>query len=349
MSSRRPPFPCLLVLLFLLLPFSFTAAKAQEQTLSVMEMNVENLFDTLHDEGKDDAEFLPGAARQWDGRKYWLKLGKLARLFAAAGGLTPVDLIGLCEVENDSVLTDLTRRTLLHRLGYDFAVTHSPDLRGMDVALLYQPLRFQPFRTDEIVIPHDTKRERPTRNVLHVGGVLTSGDTLDVYVCHLPSRSGGRRQTDAYRLRAATIVRQSVDSIFRRRADAAVIVMGDFNDEADNHSLKVGLKARKPQDTFSATDLVDLSERYTHPDVRGTYKYQGRWNQLDHILVSGALLLKTSGLRTSADCCEVLTFPFLLESSGSQGVKPRRTYLGTYYHGGISDHLPLRLTLRYNH
>lgn len=347
MSSRHVPLPRLLMLSLLLLPCCFTATKAQEQTLRVMEMNVENLFDTLHDEGKDDAEFLPGAARQWDGHKYWRKLGKLARLFAAAGGLTPIDLIGLCEVENDSVLTDLTQRTLLHRLGYDYIITHSPDLRGVDVALLYQPLRFQPFHTEEIVIPHHPTRERPTRNVLHVGGVLTSGDTLDVYVCHLPSRSGGRKQTDDYRLRAATIVRESVDSIFRRRADAAVIVMGDFNDEARNRSLKQGLRARKPEDAFCSTDLVDLSERYTHPDVRGTYKFRGQWNQLDHILVSGALLQKTTGLRTSADGCEVLTFPFLLEKDGSRGVKPRRTYLGTYYHAGISDHLPLRLTLRY--
>lgn len=319
---------------------------AQERVLTVMELNVENLFDTLHDAGKDDAAFLPDGAYRWDGRKYWGKLGKLARLLAAAGGEAPIDLVGLCEVENDSCLYDLTQRTRLRRLGYAYAVTHSPDLRGMDVALLYQPLHFRPFRTDELPVPPHPG-DKPTRHVLHVGGMLITGDTLDVFVCHLPSRSGGRRQTDAYRLRAASTIRQAVDSIQRRRTNAAILIMGDCNDEANNHSFRLGFRARQATEAFAPDDLVDLPGRAENPEVKGTYKFRRQWWRLDHILVSGSMLCEGASLYTSPAECEILTYPFLLESDGDRGVKPRRTFLGTYYHGGLSDHLPLRLRLYY--
>lgn len=341
---RRHRLPRVLLCLWLLaLP---AVAEAQEHVLTVMELNVENLFDTLHDAGKDDAAFLPGGTYRWDSHKYWGKLGKLARLVAAAGGEAPIDLVGLCEVENDSCLYDLTQRTRLRRLGYAYVVTHSPDRRGMDVALLYQPLHFRPFRTDELPV-ESLPGDKPTRHVLHVGGQLLTGDTLDVFVCHLPSRSGGRRQTDAYRLRAASTIRQAVDSIQRRRTDAAVLIMGDCNDEFGNRSFRKGFRARRAADTFAPDDLVDLPGRSENPNVRGTYKFQRQWWRLDHILVTGSMLRGGPGLHTSAAECEILAYPFLLEPDGDHGVKPRRTFLGTFYHGGISDHLPLRLRLHY--
>lgn len=316
---------------------------AQEYKFSLMELNVENLFDTIHDEGKNDYDFLPGGEYNWNGRKYWSKLGKLIRLFAAAEDFRPLDLIALCEVENDSCLKDLTRRTALRRMDYDFVITHSPDPRGMDVALLYQPLRFRPFRTDEIVVPYNPKREHATRNILHVGGMLVSGDTLDIFVCHLPSRSGGGIAADRYRYRAACLMREAVDSIFRERPNAAIILTGDFNDERRDNSLKKGLRVLTPKDDFSATDLVDLSEHYTHPYIRGSYKFQGWWNQLDHIIVSGAMLQPNAPLYTAPDKCDILTFWFLLEKRNTDKVRPRRTHKGTFYNGGISDHLPMRL------
>lgn len=36
-----------------------------------VEYNVENLFDTVHDEGKQDTEFLPSSPRHWTPRRYW--------------------------------------------------------------------------------------------------------------------------------------------------------------------------------------------------------------------------------------------------------------------------------------
>ncbi|MEE1214127.1 MAG: endonuclease, partial [Bacteroidaceae bacterium] len=109
-----------------------------------MSWNVENLFDCHDDPLKDDGEFLPESERRWTPARYWRKQDQLARTIAAVEPQNgwPL-LVGMMEVENDSVLFDLTRRSPLRRAGYDFLVTQSPDIRGIDVALLYQPKVFR--------------------------------------------------------------------------------------------------------------------------------------------------------------------------------------------------------------
>ena len=147
----------------------------------VMSWNVENLFDTHHDTLKNDNEFLPDAIRHWNYTKYKKKLADMARVITAVGEWNPPALVGLCEVENDSVLRDLTRRSPLKELSYRYVMTSSPDLRGIDVALLYQRDLFKLLSFRSIPIP-SFKHHRPTRDLLHVSGLLLTGDTLDVIV-----------------------------------------------------------------------------------------------------------------------------------------------------------------------
>ena len=340
------------LLLLALLAWAALSVRAQRHRFRVMQYNVENLFDTCHAAGHADAEFTPSAERRWDSRRYWAKLGRLSRTIAAAGGDAPVALVALCEVENDTVVRDLTRRTLLTRLGYDYRITHCRDARGMNVALLYQPELFLPVGTDSLPVPFDPRHERPTRDILHVAGELQSGDTLDVFVCHLPSRRGGSARTDAYRRRAARLLRRATDSLTILRRRPAMLVMGDFNDEPRNGSLRKELAATsppQPADTAACRPerLYLLSARLKAPGgVEGTYKFQGRWNRLDHILVNGSLLRPGGPLHTSAAQCRIYAPHFLTEPDPSDGgVKPDRTYLGPVYHGGLSDHLPLVLDL----
>lgn len=342
----------LLLLLTALLAWATPSVHAQKHRFRVVQYNVENLFDTCHAAGHADAEFTPTAERRWDSRRYWAKLSRLGRAIAAAGGDAPAALVALCEVENDSVARDLTRRTLLTRLGYKYLITHSRDARGMNVALLYQPELFLPVEKDSLRIPFDIRRERPTRDILHVAGELQSGDTLDVFVCHLPSRRGGSARTDAYRRRATRLLRRATDSIAALRHRPALLVMGDFNDEPRNGSLRKELAAVLPPgaaDTAACRPerLYLLSAHLKAPGgVEGTYKFQGRWNRLDHILVNGSLLRPGGPLLTSAALCRIYAPHFLIEPDPSDGgVKPDRTYLGPFYHGGLSDHLPLVLDL----
>ncbi|MBR1712073.1 MAG: endonuclease/exonuclease/phosphatase family protein [Alloprevotella sp.] len=330
----------------------FLAAAAQDapRRFRLVELNVENLFDTVHDAGHDDYEFLPAAPRCWDSRRYWAKQGRLARLLAACGGDRPADLVALCEVENDSVLADLTRRTHLGALGYEFLITRSADTRGIDVALLYQPLRFRPLHTDHLrpAQPPGLSEERPLRDALHVAGLLPTGDTLDVFVCHLPSRVGGWRHTQPRRVRAAAALRASIDSVARYRRIPRLIVAGDFNDELRNRSLRTALQVADIRGGIRPEGLYDLAPRASDARrVGGTYKFRNTWYTLDHILVSGTLLQEGASLRTSLSACRIADFPFLLEAGADGGLKPRRTYLGPHYHGGFSDHLPLMVDFWY--
>lgn len=340
------------MLVFILLLFVCHTMVAQERRFRLVEWNVENLFDTLHDAGFADRDFLPEGSYGWNTPRYLTKASALSRTIAALSGTTAVDLVALCEVENDSVLVQLTQRSLLAPLGYAYVMTHSLDRRGVDVALMYQPMAFRPYAVASLRVPHDSVTERPTRDILFVSGETISGDTLHVFVCHFPSRLGGRRVSEPYRLRAAGVIRQCVDSLFAVQREAKIIVTGDFNDEPRNASIATVLAASVPPARLSDVDvarLYVLSARLkAHDGVAGTYKYRGEWNRLDNILVSGALLTSTEGLRTSEAQCAIAALPHLLERDESRGgVKPRRAFLGTYYHGGVSDHLPLWLDMYY--
>lgn len=332
------------LLLFLL--FFSLSLSAQNRRFRIMEYNVENLFDTIHAPGKQDVDFTPQGKYRWTSNLYHAKLGKLARAIVAVGGTLPPDVIVLCEVENDSVIRDLCRHTSLCRLGYEYIVTHSADRRGINVAVLYQPMAFRPFETDTLRIAYYPTTEKPTRDVLRVSGRVASGDTLDIMAVHWPSRAGGQEKTESYRIRTAQRIRAAADSLIQHRLRPALVITGDCNDEFHNRSLSEGLRALLPQPPFADMSLYILSANLRGPeDIRGTYKFRGEWNQLDQFVVNGALLRTAEGLRTTPSACRIVHFPFLTEPDSSGGLKPRYTFVGPHYHGGTSDHLPLLLDL----
>lgn len=335
--------------LLLLIP---SAAKAQNHpeesknrkekiTFRVVSWNVENLFDCRHDTLKNDYEFLPDAMRHWNYSKYKQKLAHISRVIAAVGEWNPPALIGLCEVENDSVLNDLTRRSPLKELDYRYVITRSPDPRGIDVALLYQRDVFKLLSFRPVGIP-PIQGHHPTRDLLHVSGQLLTGDTLDVFVCHLPSRSGGAKASEPYRLQAARILRQQADSIMHTRLHPQLIIMGDFNDYPYNASIRQVLEAEAPSYPLLPKKLYHLLASQSKTKSFGSYKFHGEWGLLDHLIVSGTLLDTSSHFFTKESYAHISRLPFLLtEDSKYGGKEPFRTYKGMKYNGGYSDHLPV--------
>lgn len=297
--------------------------------LTFVELNCENLFDTVHDNHRQDEEFLPSSAHHWTSYRYWHKLNKIGQAIISCGTTQtpPVlpDLVALTEVENDTVLRDLTRRSLLRMAGYEYVMTAGPDLRGIDVALLYSPFSFRLLQHRSIRVP-PLPGERPTRDILYAGGELISGDTLHVFVVHAPSRTGGERFTRAYRLRVAGRICEAVDSVRRCTTHPRIIIAGDFNEYAGRHSLLSILRH----------GFIDVSAKARgRHGAKGTYRYHGEWGSLDHILCDDRTAAATVD-------CYVNDAPFLLEEDTKYGgMKPRRTYLGPRYLGGFSDHLPL--------
>lgn len=319
----------LTIALLLLLPYISLAQNA----LTVVELNVENLFDTQHDSLKNDYEFLPDGANQWTKYRYWEKLNKIGQELIACGqdsaSWNLPDIIGLCEVENDTVLRDLTKRSLLRKARYEYFVTDSPNERGIDVALLYSPFSFAPINHDTLrVVP--TKDMRPTRDILYVSGRIISGDTLHIFVIHAPSRRGGESASRPHRIAVMKRLCLALDSIGKTTAAPNILIMGDFNDYANSPSLQL----------LYNQGLVNVSSeaRGVH-GAKGTYRYHGKWGSLDQIIVSHALVSKVKD-------CHIEDDDFLLEDDEKYGgKKPKRFFYGPRYNGGFSDHLPLVLRL----
>lgn len=311
-----------------------------------VELNCENLFDTVHDSLKNDVEFLPESDYHWTRTRYWRKVNHLSQEIIALGELCPhaqdfsdesigensmagawhlPDMVALCEVENDSAMIALTKRSLLRKAGYEYVMTDSPDERGIDVALMYQPFSFRLLSTYPIRINRlpDT---RPTRDILYAKGILVNDDTLHVFVVHAPSRRGGELASRPYRLHVAEHLAHSVDSLYAIDDSSKIVIAGDFNDYDDSPALKY----------LESHHLINISKGARGRNAaKGTYRYHGEWRSLDHVLCSSPIAIRQLG-------CEIGDLPFLLQDDEKYGgKKPFRTYLGPRYLGGYSDHLPL--------
>lgn len=312
-----------------------------QHPLRVMFYNAENLFDYRDDSLKKDNEFLPDAPRHWTFSRYRQKLIHLSKTIIAAGeGVIPA-LVGLCEVENDSVMHDLFRLTPLHRSGYRYYITRSPDERGINIVLLYKRNLFRPIhRTDHRI--HLPAGFRPTRDILHVSGLIAQGDTLDLFVCHFPSRSGGEKASRPARKAANSRLRMLTDSVLQIRKNPLLLIMGDFNDYPDEKIADPTLPLYPPQPHPATDALYNLMCQL--PKQKGSHKYQGEWGYLDQFFVSGNLLNPQSNPYIGQ--CRVFEAPFLfIEDTKNFGSRPRRTYYGYKHEGGFSDHLPILLDI----
>ena len=292
------------------------------QTLTLIELNCENLFDCRHDTLKQDTEWLPASVRHWTPSRYWRKVNSIGQEILSCQEEGVPDLVALVEVENDSVLIDLTRRSLLRHAGYQYLMTESPDERGIDVALLYQPFMFRPICYETLGIT-PLEGMRPTRDILYVQGEYITGDTLHVFVVHAPSRYGGEKATRPNRQLVADHLVQSIRQL---PSNAMVIVVGDFNDDAEAPALQY----------LSAHGLENITchAKGTH-GAKATYRYQGEWGSIDHVFVCPLLLDRVQQVYINDS-------PFLLEEDKKYGgLKPLRTYNGMRYQQGFSDHLPL--------
>lgn len=313
---------------------------------SLVAYNVENAFDTRHDSLKNDMEFLPNGMRYWNASRYWNKLNKIAKVIAAAGKDRLPDLVALCEVENDSVLQDLTKRSALRAVDYRYVMTSSPDQRGVDVALLYQPGMFRLIKSYGILIPSQTQGFLPTRNLLYAEGIVRTKDTLSIIVCHLPSKSSGSHAADSHRKLAARVLRSVVDSVLRERSLAKIILTGDYNAYPEESIFREELRVAPTLESISLDFLYRIKPVSLHrnKEIKGTYRYKDYWGFLDHILLSADLLNPSSSFRMQENGCSILDFPFLLEKDAKYGgMRPLRTYRGFRYQGGYSDHLPLKI------
>ncbi len=297
----------------------------EAQSFRIMSYNVENLFDTIDNPLTADDEFTPQSDRHWDTRRYWHKISQISRTIVNVGEWQHAAIVGLVEIESDTCLRDLCQRGGLRKYGYKYVHYDCQDVRGIDVALLYDPQQFRLI--DQYPIPIDFGYEtRPTRDILYVKGLIPYGDTLHVMVCHAPSQLGGAAATEKrhFVLRKANHV---ADSILTADPKALIVLMGDFNDKPERISPHIE----------SLVNLMDTDVRsliiYDN-SARGTYVYQEQWSLLDQIFVSPNMKNRCKAKIYNAD--------WLMQDG-----KPHRTYNYIRYdRTGYSDHLPVYLDIQ---
>ncbi len=284
---------------------------SQNDSLSILFYNVENLFDTNDDSLKNDNEFLPTSKKKWTHIRWNEKTIKIVKVIA---GNNYPEIIGLCEVENKAVLEKISTHYIFKKKKYSIIHFESPDARGIDCALLYQSdkidlLSMKPNKVD--------LKGRKTRDILSAT-FTNSKDTFTVFVNHWPSRYGGRKKSNPKRKIASKKLLFLMDSTSKHHPNHKIIAMGDFNDEPKDSSL-IALNG------YSNRSL----------ELKGTLKYKGKWQIFDQFICSKNFNYKLA----------VYTPDFLMEEDKTYGGrKPYRTYYGPFFNGGFSDHLPIRLT-----
>ena len=333
-------FYSLLAVVMFLVTFTATAQEKRYEVYSVGFYNLENLFDTIHDYGKNDYEYLPDGTNKWGTLKYTNKLKNMATVLNEMGtDVLPVGMaaVGVSEVENARVLEDLVNHEVLAPRGWDFVHIEGPDKRGVDCALLYNPQLFKPVNS--VLAPYTTEDNDTTyktRGFLIVSGEM-GGEMVHMIVNHWPSRFA----SSPARERAGVLVRALKDSLLTAMPESKVIIMGDMNDDPDDKSMRTCLGAmRDKEDIEAAADLYNPWWDILRKRGHGTLKYRGKWNLFDQIVLSGEFVgddRSTLKLYKS----EIFSRNYMFQQEGRYKGNTLRTHAGGVWLNGYSDHLPV--------
>ncbi len=320
--------------------FPFFQKKLTKNLFTIAFYNLENLFDTKDDPTKLDDDFTPKGFKKWTPKRYRKKIRKLSRTLSHLGvkesRSAPV-LIGLAELENKRVIEDLIDAPSLKDKGYQYVHYDSPDERGIDTALLYDPKHFKVIASERIplmVKNLDGVRDA-TRDILYVHGHL-NGEEIHLFVNHWPSRRDGDTETAYKRIKAAETIHAFISTIEEKDSNPNFVVMGDFNDGPTDKSIQT---------------LVNKEQLYNPMEVlitmrRGSANYKQRWSLFDQIILSNTFFNKEAGTHSFAHA-NIFDDRFLKEWNGRYKGNPFRTYVGRKYLGGYSDHFPVYVQFLY--
>jgi len=313
----------------------------QYKVVSVGFYNLENLFDYTQDTTIRDYDFIPDGDKAWTKEKYAEKLENMAYVISQIGiDVAPAGLsvLGVEEIENKGVLEDLVKQESIKDRNYKIIHFDSPDRRGIDVGLLYNPSHFNPVSIDKIPYPQVDADTIYTRDILHVKGLL-DGDSVSFVVNHWPSRYGGEERSRPRRNRAAKRVRNLVDSLYSLNPDAKIIIGGDLNDDPTNESLVGFLKAKPKLKSIREGDLYNPMHDM-HRRGLGSNAYRDSWSLFDQIVISEPLLDKEQDGYFFYKA-NIFNKKFLIQRSGKYRGYPFRTFSFDKYQGGYSDHFPV--------
>jgi len=323
-------------------------AQKQKYTSAIIAFyNLENFYDTVDNPNINDEDFLPNGPKNYNSKVYWTKVEHLATVISQIGtDVNPdgIALIGVAEIENDTVLNDLIHHPFLKQRNYKIVHYDSRDIRGVDVALLYNPKYFTVINSKKLFVhlPEGAKSAYFTRDVLWVKGIL-NGDTIHVFVNHWPSRVGGEQRSAPGRAAAAMVDKNVIDSIEVKQPNAKIIVMGDLNDDPISASVTKVLGAKGNIEDVKQGELYDPWINM-YKKGYGTLAYNDAWGLFDQIIINYAWLNKNQpGYFFYQQ--HIFNKEFMVENIGKYKGYPMRTWDGNVYRGGYSDHFPTYIIL----
>ena len=332
---------------FLILLFFCTTCFAQQYKVGCVGFyNLENLFDTEDDPSIRDEEYTPKGSKAWTAEMYNGKLDRMADVISQLGTeLSPdgIALLGVAEIENRKVLEDLTQHEKLAKRKYEIVHYNSPDRRGIDVGLIYQPKYFKvtSSRAVPLMLYRGDSTRIFTRDILYVSGDF-DGEPIHVLVNHWPSRRGGEQASRPLREAGAAVCKGIIDSLTQAHPDAKILLMGDLNDDPVNTSLKKVLKTERKKDKVKQGGLFNPMEDLFRKGY-GSNAYRDAWSLFDQVVLSEGILSPDKGYNYYKT--QIFNKDFMLQKTGRFKGYPFRTHAGGEYLGGYSDHFPVYVFL----
>lgn len=311
--------------------------------------NVENLFDTINNPETFDDDFTSKGKNHYTSKIYWDKIDKLSTVISQIGfdkTKTSPAIIGLAEVENRAVLEDLIKSKNLKKNRYEIIHFDSPDRRGIDVAFLYQEKYFTPLNQEsfEVKIWEETGKRIYTRNILLVSGLLDD-EMIHVVVNHWPSRRGGQIKSNPKRLKAAFVAQQIIEKIKLENENAKIFIMGDFNDDPINYSIKKGLDSKGKLKNLSENALYNPMEQMYIKGLN-TLGYRDGLNLFDQIIMTYDCVSFDKIFQTYKFYKAGIFNPqYIITQKGRYKGYPFRSFQNNNYSGGYSDHFPVYIYL----
>ncbi len=335
----------------MLISFVFIAVRvfAQDEPLlkpgRIVFYNVENLFDTIKDPVAHDEEFLPQSNLKWDSHKYKIKLEHIANVLAALFDSVQPIAIGLSEVENRKVLEDLVAQPALQKFNLGIIHHDSPDERGIDVALLYNKDVIEEVYDAFLPVEYTFDPNDKTRDIVYFKGYMTEQFPVYFFVNHWSSRRSANGDSEKKRITAAMVLKAKIEDIYKGEPMARIVVMGDFNDNPDDRSLEY-LCSGKYKYPLSQS-LVNLM-RLPESRHEFTLKYRDQNDVFDQFIVSKNLLTSENEYYIKNSAAQIFKPLWILYEDPKYGFVPKRTYKGTFWTGGYSDHLPVYIDILFH-
>jgi predicted extracellular nuclease len=309
--------------------------------------NVENLFDIYNDPNANDDEFLPESASQWNEEKYKKKITDLSKVLSTINEKELPAIIGLADVENQKVLEDLIASPKLKRGKYGIIHYNSKDEIGLDVALLYEKDEIEILDSRAIPIVFGFDIKDVTRDILYVKCKIKDDKIFHIFVNQWPNRTPNEQDSEIKRITAAITLRKEVDNILNFENSARIVIMGDLNDEPTNKSVMQILNATNKRKNLTYRDLYNLMYDQHNTGNEGSTLYKDNWQMFDQIIVSTELLNKGAGYYLSYEDGKVYKGEEVLFTDlQTKLTSLKKTYNGSLYLGGVSNHLPVYVILK---